>query len=93
MSSARKPLYMADYGEKNEVFLTIFSEVPKEKSLEEIRKEFEKIRLFGYRFKSMQEVVWKPEKKGGDDDGNSKKEKKILRRKIFQANGGYQDKS
>ena len=51
--------------EKGEETITIFSEVPGGKSSEEIEKEFEKIKLFGFRFKSIQKAVFKSNKKGG----------------------------
>lgn len=79
MSTTRKPWHVVNY-EKGEEILTIFSEAPEGKSPEEIRRAFEKMKPFGFKFESMQEVAFKPNKEGGGNHGRSGAKKKNLLR-------------
>ena len=56
MSSVPNLWYMG-YFEKDSETLGVFLEVPNGKSPEEIKKEFEKMSPFGFKFKKMERVA------------------------------------
>ena len=64
MNSELNPWYMG-YFEKDGKSLAISLEVLGEKSLEEIKKEFEKMSPFGFKFKRMEKVATNNNSQGG----------------------------